>query len=137
MFMLDFILANEDRHLGNFGIIRDVETLEWISVCPVFDTGIGLNTNISKKYWLDEIVYMKFFASDFVSSDVVSDIFTLSITNQQIEEMYNVANLFEEIITLYHEELRLNDDDILLLKQSFINRIELFKNIMMKRCLIL
>ena len=28
---------NEDRHLNNFGIIRDVISLEWISVAPIFD----------------------------------------------------------------------------------------------------
>lgn len=54
--MLDFILANEGRHLGDFGVIRNLDTLEWESVCPVFDTGRSLNTNVSKKYWLDELV---------------------------------------------------------------------------------
>ena len=29
MLAADFILANTDRHLGNFGFLRDSETLEW------------------------------------------------------------------------------------------------------------
>lgn len=53
MIILDYIMANEDRHLGNFGIIRDVESLQWVSICPIFDTGRSLNTNITNKFWLD------------------------------------------------------------------------------------
>ena len=30
MIALDFILANEDRHFGNFGVLRDAKTLEWL-----------------------------------------------------------------------------------------------------------
>lgn len=42
MFILDYIILNEDRHLNNFGIIRDVNTLEWIDVAPIFDSGESL-----------------------------------------------------------------------------------------------
>lgn len=43
MFILDFIMLNEDRHLNNFGIIRNVENLNWIETAPIFDTGQSLN----------------------------------------------------------------------------------------------
>ena len=43
MYILDFIIMNEDRHLNNFGIIRDVNTLKWLDVCPIFDNGQSLN----------------------------------------------------------------------------------------------
>ncbi len=43
MFILDYIMLNEDRHLNNFGIVRNVETLDWISPTPIFDTGESLN----------------------------------------------------------------------------------------------
>lgn len=43
MFILDYIMLNEDRHLNNFGIIRNVETLDWIGTAPIFDTGESLN----------------------------------------------------------------------------------------------
>ena len=43
MFILDYIMLNNDRHLNNFGIIRDVNTLKWIDVVPIFDTGNSLN----------------------------------------------------------------------------------------------
>lgn len=43
MLLLDFLMMNEDRHLNNFGIIRDVETLRWRCTAPIFDTGQSLN----------------------------------------------------------------------------------------------
>ena len=43
MFILDYIIMNEDRHLNNFGIIRDVNTLKWLDVAPIFDNGQSLN----------------------------------------------------------------------------------------------
>jgi len=42
LLVFDFLMANTDRHFGNFGAIRDVETLEWIGPAPVFDSGTSL-----------------------------------------------------------------------------------------------
>lgn len=42
MIVLDFIIANEDRHLNNFGLVRNADTLEWIGVAPIFDSGSAL-----------------------------------------------------------------------------------------------
>lgn len=42
MIVLDYIIANEDRHLNNFGALRDAETLEWIGMAPVYDSGSSL-----------------------------------------------------------------------------------------------
>lgn len=39
MFILDYLIANTDRHLGNFGVIRNVETLKWDKLAPNFDSG--------------------------------------------------------------------------------------------------
>lgn len=46
MLICDFILANKDRHFNNFGVIRNVETLEFERVAPIFDNGCSL--------WFDE-----------------------------------------------------------------------------------
>lgn len=39
MFILDYLIMNIDRHMKNFGIIRDVNTLNWICTTPIFDNG--------------------------------------------------------------------------------------------------
>ena len=42
MITLDYIIANEDRHFNNFGLIRNAETLEWIGLAPIYDSGSSL-----------------------------------------------------------------------------------------------
>lgn len=42
MLVVDFLLANEDRHFNNFGVIRNAETLKWVGAAPIYDTGTSL-----------------------------------------------------------------------------------------------
>lgn len=42
MLCIDFLVANSDRHLNNFGILRDTRSLQWKSMTPVFDSGNSL-----------------------------------------------------------------------------------------------
>ena len=39
---MDYLLANEDRHLNNFGLLLNPETLEWLGMAPIFDSGTSL-----------------------------------------------------------------------------------------------
>lgn len=50
MFILDYLILNEDRHLNNFGIIRNVDTLKWMDVAPIFDNGQSLNIHYYDEY---------------------------------------------------------------------------------------
>lgn len=43
MYILDYLIMNEDRHLNNFGITRNVNTLKWLDIAPIFDSGQSLN----------------------------------------------------------------------------------------------
>ena len=45
MLVLDYIIANEDRHMNNFGFIRNANTLEWIGFTPIYDSGSSLGYN--------------------------------------------------------------------------------------------
>jgi hypothetical protein len=47
MLTVDYIISNEDRHWGNFGFVRDANTLEWKGFSPIFDSGTSL--------WYDSI----------------------------------------------------------------------------------
>lgn len=42
MIVLDYIIANEDRHFNNFGALRNAETLEWLGMAPIYDSGSSL-----------------------------------------------------------------------------------------------
>jgi hypothetical protein len=48
MIVLDAVLANPDRHFNNFGVIRNVETLEVTRVAPLWDNDLALFAGRSK-----------------------------------------------------------------------------------------
>lgn len=47
MLTVDFIIANTDRHYNNFGFLRNPDTLEWLGLSPVFDSGTSFFHNES------------------------------------------------------------------------------------------
>lgn len=47
MFIVDYIMANVDRHCRNFGFMRDAFTLEWKGMAPVFDTGKSMFSGLA------------------------------------------------------------------------------------------
>lgn len=42
MMVLDYLIANEDRHINNFGLIRDLDTLERLGPALIYDSGSSL-----------------------------------------------------------------------------------------------
>ena len=71
----DFIITNTDRHLNNFGIIRDSKTLRFLKPAPIFDSGnsffynsnyipvdyglLGTNVNSFKEHEVKLLEYVK------------------------------------------------------------------------------
>lgn len=49
MIVTDYLIANEDRHFNNFGLLRNADTLEWIGAAPIFDSGTSLWYNVTEK----------------------------------------------------------------------------------------
>ena len=45
MLVLDYLICNEDRHFNNFGMLRNPETLSWLSPAPIFDCGATFGYN--------------------------------------------------------------------------------------------
>ncbi len=46
MIVTDFIMINTDRHLNNFGMVRDADTLEMIGPAPIYDNGTSLGNDL-------------------------------------------------------------------------------------------
>ena len=42
MIVLDYLIANEDRHLNNFGLVRNAYSMEWLGAAPIYDSGSSL-----------------------------------------------------------------------------------------------
>ena len=50
MIVLDYLIGNQDRHKGNFGAVRDAETLQFLGMAPLFDCGTSLRYDTPDAY---------------------------------------------------------------------------------------
>ena len=50
MILLDFIIANTDRHYNNFAFLRNSDTLQWLGFAPIYDSGTSMfNTKTTEE----------------------------------------------------------------------------------------
>lgn len=130
MFILDFIMLNNDRHLNNFGIIRDVNTLEWLDVAPIFDTGNSLNLF---DYNDDEIVIEdngRFFYNIDSFDNIIKKISNLDRID--ISKLDGVVDEFDELLHKYQDITKMSDGRINRLCIILNGQINKLKNIIKK-----
>jgi len=48
MLTVDYIIANEDRHWNNFGFVRSADTLSYLGLAPIYDSGTSLWHNTQR-----------------------------------------------------------------------------------------
>ena len=125
MFILDFLIMNEDRHLNNFGIIRNVNTLEWIDVAPIFDNGQSLNM----EYFDDEEVHISGNGRFFYEVKSYDDIIKVvkNIKRIDISKLAGIVEWFDNLLHKYqhltgYSDTRINKLCILLNRQ--INKLK-------------
>ena len=120
MYILDFLIMNEDRHLNNFGIIRDVNSLEWLDVAPIFDNGQSLNI---QDFNDDEIVISgngRFFYEVKPFTEIIKNIEDIkridaSKLNGIVQEYDNLLHKYQHITKM--SDRRINNICILLNRQ--------------------
>lgn len=143
MIVLDYIIANEDRHQNNFGLIRNAETLEWISIAPIYDSGSSLgydkltsqllnikdyeckpfkNTHDKQIELVTSFDWIDFDALDNVESKVKNMFNQVKDYNKTIDEerintiiqlIKNRINKLKEIASSHHEKIDKIEDDVL------------------------
>ena len=74
--LTDFILTNTDRHLNNFGVLRDTNTLQFIGMAPIFDSGNSMfwqNPRLPERDDLTKIEVNSFRGREMQLLDYVTD----------------------------------------------------------------
>ena len=107
MIVLDFLIGNTDRHKGNYGIIRDANTLKWIKTAPIFDNGNCLyfdNENDDMESWGVDTMGKAFGDSN-----------RMNLQNVEYPEWYNKVNkakIVDIVVDLLKGNERLTADRI-------------------------
>lgn len=53
--LTDFVMTNVDRNYGNFGVLRDAETLAFVKLAPIFDSGNAMFYDLDMRHGTLEI----------------------------------------------------------------------------------
>ena len=103
LLVFDYLMVNIDRHFGNFGAIRNVETLEWIGPAPVFDSGTSLwHDKLTRAINpLGEIETKPFYSNASRQMELVSDFSWIPFEelrnlNDDIKEIFMPTEFIEE-----------------------------------------
>ncbi len=110
MYILDYLIMNEDRHLNNFGVIRDVNTLKWVNVCPIFDNGMALNVN----YYDDSTIVTEGNGRLFYEIKSFDEIIKVvkNIKRIDISKLDTVVEWFDNLLHKYQHITKISDDRI-------------------------
>ena len=131
MFILDYLMLNEDRHLSNFGIIRDVNTLKWVDIAPIFDNGQSLNI---LDYNEEELLINgqgRFFYTILNFDLIISKI--KNIKRIDVSKLDGVVEEFERLLHQYQNVTKMTDrriDKICMLLFDRINKLKKY----IKKC---
>jgi len=94
MLVMDYIIANEDRHWGNFGFVRNADTLEWLGFAPIFDSGTSLWYNEpTAKVGYEGVACMPFKKTHAEQIKLVQDFASF--------DMSRLSGIEDEIIGIY------------------------------------
>ena len=125
MYILDFLIMNEDRHLNNFGIIRNVNTLKWLCCAPIFDNGQSLNI----EYYDDNELHISGEGRFFYEVKPFDEIIKVveNIKRIDINKLDGIVEWFDDLLHKYQyitnfSDTRINKLCILLNRQ--INKLK-------------
>lgn len=128
MLVFDFLMANTDRHFGNFGAIRNVETLEWIGPAPVFDSGTSLwHDKLTRaiNHPSGEVETKPFYANASRQMELVSDFSWIPFEA--------LGNLKDDIMDIFQPTEFMDEQRIEVLAGAVNSRVEHLQTMEMER----
>lgn len=120
MIVLDHIIANEDRHFNNFGVLRDAETLKWLGFAPIYDSGSSLGYDkMPMQIRSEKEVVCKPFKNHHAEQlKLVSDFSWIDF-----DKLQDVSELTERVLTSEGAEDYMDESRIQAIKEAVKRRV--------------
>jgi hypothetical protein len=98
MLVFDTVIINEDRHFGNFGLMRNNHTGDIIAPAPIFDNGLSLLCYGMKNEFLTDVdAYIKTRTNPYGKNNQYFDLCRRIIGPVQKKQLRRLINFsFEE-----------------------------------------
>lgn len=130
MYVVDYLMLNTDRHMKNYGIIRNVKTLKWERITPIFDTGTSLQSDVTLPYLsFDNEEYKFFHTRKMTVNELVNYI---RLEEYDLTKLDGLKDEYKEVLKKYSDIIELNPKRLERTVEGFSERIELLKQSMEK-----
>ena len=128
MLVLDYIIANEDRHLNNFGLVRNAETLQWIGFAPIYDSGssLGYDKLPTQIRMQADITCKPFKKNHLEQLKLVSDFSWIDF-----DKLSDIEDVIREVLSTEEAKELIEERRIDAITESVRNRIETLQGMAM------
>lgn len=129
MFLVDYILMNTDRHMKNFGVIRNVNTLKWERTAPIFDTGQSMQCDRIVANMNFVTGTGKFFSNTNKKYDDILKTVLPDVGKIDVSLLDGLADVYEKLLKEYQNKTDMSDNRIAALYQGLKYRINKLKQL--------
>lgn len=129
MFLVDYILMNTDRHMKNFGVIRNVNTLKWERTAPIFDTGQSMQCDRIVANMNFVTGTGKFFSNTNKKYDDILKTVLPDVGKINVSLLDGLADVYEKLLKEYQNKTDMSDNRIAALYQGLKYRINKLKQL--------
>jgi hypothetical protein len=131
MITLDFIISNTDRHLNNLGVIRNPNTLEFLDIAPIYDSGTSMwcTTYDFEINYNEKNIKSKPFRSTHIKQiELVRD---FSFINFDL--LNGIDDFYYDLLVKTSHNLKAFNNRYIILTNALKNRIKYLKKIIESR----
>lgn len=125
MFFVDALIMNMDRHLKNFGVIRDVNSLEWVRTTPVFDSGQSMQCDRITENLCFQYGIGKFFKNAAKGYDKILETIFPDISFTDLSKLDGLVEDYRTLLLEYQSLTRMPESRINALTEGLHTRIDL------------
>lgn len=120
--LADYILSNRDRHMNNIGVLRDADTLEFVRMAPIYDTGKSMFVHMIVP---DEDEFEELEVNSFVTDE--KDILKY-VRDKSLIDINKILPV-ERVRELYLQDSKMDIKRIDKVCKAYENKIKKFKQL--------
>lgn len=120
-FMTDFILSGRDRHLNNISILRDADTLQFLRLAPIYDSGKCLFVHTSVPASEKELLSIE--TQSFASNELK---LLSCVTDRSLVDASKLPDP-DYIHAMYEKDSQIDSKRIDQITEGYVKKVELFK----------
>lgn len=127
MYILDYLMVNSDRHMKNFGIIRNVESLEWVDTTPIFDSGQSMCCDRYTNNMDFKNAYGKFFTNTSKNYKQILETIGKSGLGIDAVKLNGIVEEYEDVLKIYQDQMDMTDRRINKLTEGLQTRMDMLE----------